>query len=183
MRKVVYGINLTADGCCDHTKFSGSDETHKYFTDLMHNVDLIIYGRKTYQLMVPYWPDVAKNRSENKAANEFAQTFEAIDKVVFSRTLDKVEENTRLITENLADEVLKLKQEAGKDISIGGVELPAQLMVLGLVDEYYFLVHPIIAGQGRRLLDNTLLQDQLNLKLADARTLKSGCVALHYLKP
>lgn len=65
MRKVIYGINLTPDGCCDHTKFGGSEETVEYFTDLMQDVDLIIYGRKTYQLMVPYWPDVAK-QSEQK---------------------------------------------------------------------------------------------------------------------
>lgn len=185
MRNVIYSINLTTDGCCDHTKLSSSDdihEIHEYFTDLMRDVDLIIYGRKTYQLMVPYWPDVAKNLSGNKAANEFAQTFDAIDKVVFSRSLDKVEGNTRLLRANLADEILKLKQEPGKNISIGGVSLPSQLIALGLVDEFYFLVHPVIGGNGRRLFDDTVLQEQLNLKLVDSKILKSGCVVLHYLK-
>jgi dihydrofolate reductase len=182
MRNVIYGINLSTDGCCDHTKFSGGEETHEYFTDLMRDVDLIIYGRKTYQLMVPYWPDVAKNKSGTKATNEFAQTFDAIDKIVVSRTLDKAEGNTRVIRENLADEILKLKQEPGKNISIGGVSLPSELIALGLVDEFYFLVHPVIAGQGRRFLDDTGLQVPLNLKLVDSKMLKSGCVALHYLK-
>lgn len=182
MRKVIYGINLTTDGCCDHTKFSGGEDIQKYFTDLMRDVDLIIYGRKTYQLMVPYWPDIAKNLSGTKSENEFAQTFDAIDKVVVSRSLENVEGNTRLIRANLAEEVLKLKQEPGKKISIGGVSLPSELIALGLVDEFYFVVHPVIVGQGRRLLDDTGLRQSLNLKLVGSETLKSGCVALHYLK-
>jgi dihydrofolate reductase len=182
MRKIIYGINLSADGCCDHTKFSGSEGTHEYFTNLMRDVDLIIYGRKTYELMVPYWPEVAKKQSENKAENEFAQTFDAIDKIVFSRSLDKVEGNTRIIRANLAEEVLKLKQEPGKNISIGGVSLPSQLMAFGLVDEFYFLVHPALAGQGRRLFDDINLQKQLDIKLIDSQVFPSGCIALHYLK-
>lgn len=182
MRNVIYGINLTTDGCCDHTKFNGTEETHEYFTNLMQDVDLIIYGRKTYQLMVPYWPDVAKNQSGTKVTNEFARTFDAIDKIVCSRSLNNFEEGTRVIRTNLAEEVLKLKQESGKKISIGGVSLPSELIALGLVDEYYFLVHPIIVGQGRRLFDDTGLQKPLNLKLVDTKVLPSGCVSLHYLK-
>jgi dihydrofolate reductase len=182
MRKLIYGINLSTDGCCDHTKFSGCEETHEFFTSLMQDVDLIIYGRKTYELMVPYWPDIAKNKSGDEEENKFAQTFDAIDKVVFSQSLDKVEGNTKLIRSNLAEEVLSLKNESGKDISIGGVDLPSQLMALGMIDEFYFLVHPVIVGQGRRLFDNASLQQQLNLKLVDSKAFKSGCIALHYLK-
>jgi dihydrofolate reductase len=182
MRNITYGINLTIDGCCDHTKFSGSEETHEYFTNLMRDVDLIIYGRKTYQLMIPYWPEVAISLSGSKAENEFAQTFNDIDKVVFSRSLDHVEGNARLVRANLAEEIQKLKREAGKNISIGGVSLPSQLIALGLVDEFYFLVHPIIAGQGRRLLDGICLPEHLDLKLIDSMALKSGCLALHYAK-
>jgi dihydrofolate reductase len=182
MRKVIYGINLSADGCCDHTKFGGSEETVEYFTDLMRDVDLIIYGRKTYQLMVPYWPQVAKEQSGSKAEIEFAQRFDAIDKIVCSRSLSEVAGNTRVIRTNLAEEILKLKQAPGKNISIGGVSLPAELIALGLVDEFYFLVHPVIVGQGRRLLDDTDLQKLQNLKLADATTLESGCISLHYVK-
>jgi len=183
MRKVIYGINLTADGCCDHTKkFGGGDEIHNYFTDLMEDVDLIIYGRKTYQLMVPYWPDLAKTQSGSDATNRFAKTFDAIDKVVFSKTLDKVEGNAKLVRSDLVAEVLKLKNEPGKNISIGGVDLPSQLIALGLVDEFYFLVHPTIVGQGRRLFDDTQLSQVLDLKLESSRVLQSGCVELHYLK-
>ncbi|SMD18531.1 dihydrofolate reductase family protein [Pedobacter nyackensis] len=182
MRNIIYGINLTADGCCDHTKGNGTADIHEYFTDLMRDVDLIVYGRITYQLMVPYWPDVAKSQSGTKTENEFAQTFNAIDKIVFSKSLHSVEGNTRIIRDNLAEEVLKLKQQPGKKISIGGVSLPSQLVALGLVDEFYIVVHPVIVGQGRRLFDDINLVERLNLKLVESKVLKSGSVALHYIK-
>lgn len=182
MRKVLYSINLTADGCCSHTKGNANEEVHQYFTDLLKKVDLLVYGRKTYELMVPYWPDVAKNPSESKSLNDFANTFTAIDKVVFSRTLESVQGNTLLLRGNLEEEFLKLKQSSGGNISVGGVELPAQLMAAGLIDEYYFVIHPVIAGEGRRLWDDINMQEQQNLILADTQTLKSGHIALHYLK-
>lgn len=182
MRKVIYGINLSADGCCDHTKFSGSEETHEYFTNLMSDVDLIIYGRKTYKLMVPYWPDVAKKETGIKTVDDFARTFNAIDKIVVSRSLNEVEGNTRIIRDNLEEEIWKLKQGPGKNISVGGVSLPSELIRLGLVDEFYFLVHPVIVGEGRRLLADTDLQRQLNLKLMDSKVFESGSVAFHYQK-
>lgn len=181
MRKVIYGINLTADGCCDHTKGMGSKEVHEYFTDLMRDADLVVYGRKTYELMVPYWPDVAKKQSGTPSENEFARIFTAIDKVVFSRSLDNADGNTSILRGNLRDEILRLKQEPGKNISIGGVDLPEQLIALGLVDEFHFVIHPVIAGEGRRL-EATGLQEQLELKLAGSQILKSGFVALHYVK-
>jgi len=182
MRNIIYAINLSADGCCDHTKIGGSEEILEYFTGLMQDVDLIVYGRKTYELMIPYWPDVAKDQSSTKAEIEFARIFTAIDKVVFSRSLDSAEGNTNIVRANLSDELLKLKQQQGKKISIGGVSLPAQLIALGLVDEFYFVVHPAIVGEGRRLFEDTSLREKLNLKLIDSKILKSGCVALHYLK-
>ena len=93
MRKVIYGINLTVDGCCDHTKGIGVEDIHQYFTDLMKDVDLIIYGRKTYELMIPYWQEVAKRESGPKTEMAFARTFNAIDKVVFSKSLERSEGN------------------------------------------------------------------------------------------
>ncbi|MES2829842.1 MAG: dihydrofolate reductase family protein [Bacteroidota bacterium] len=182
MRKIIYGINLTVDGCCEHTKLSGSDEMHDYFTDLMSDIGLLLYGRKTYQLMVPYWPDVVKNPSDNESANKFAQVFDSLDKVVFSRTLNTVEGNTTVFRSNLEEEVLKLKKQPGKNISIGGVDLPSQLMAMGLIDEYYFLVHPTIGGQGRRLFEDTVLEMPLNVKLIESKVLPSGAISLHYSK-
>ena len=183
MRKLIFAINITLDGCCDHTKTIADEELLEHYTDLLRDVDLFVYGRKTYQLMVPYWPDVLKNPSETKADHEFARAFDSTYKVVFSRSLSSVEErNTRVTRANLRDEILKLKQERGKNILAGGVDIPSQLMELGLVDEYRFVVQPIVAGDGRRLLEGVSLPEKLQLKLVETKTLKSGCVALRYLK-
>jgi dihydrofolate reductase len=182
MRNVIYAINITLDGCCDHTKTIADEEMLEYYAQLLGDVDLLVFGRKTYQLMVPYWPDIAKNQSETKAENEFARTFDSINKVVFSQSLDSAEGNTRIVRTKPYDEILKLRQEEGKSILIGGVNIPSQLIELGLVDEYRFVVQPIVAGEGRRLLEGVSLPEKLQLKLVDSKFFKSGCVALRYLK-
>lgn len=182
MRNVVYSTNITIDGFCDHNYFMPDDELMAYFAQLIQDAGVLVYGRTTYELMVPYWPDVAKAGSGTEAENEFAQTLTDTDKIVFSRTLQKVEGNTRIISGNLEDEIRKLKQQPGKKISIGGVDLPSQLMALGLVDEFHFVVHPIIAGKGRHLLEDFNLPAKLNLTLKESTTFKSGVVAHHYLK-
>ena len=182
MRNVIFAINITLDGCCDHTKMIADEEIHEYFTHLMRDVDLLVFGRKTYQLMVPFWPEVAKNHSMTKAMNDFADKFDSINKTVFSQSLDSVEGNTRIVRANLQDEMLRLKQEQGKNILIGGVAVPSQLIELGLVDEYHFVVQPIVAGEGRRLLEGVSLQEKLQLRLVESKIFKSGCVALRYLK-
>jgi dihydrofolate reductase len=183
MRNVIYAINITLDGCCDHTKQIADAETHEYFTQLLREVDLLVFGRKTYQLMVPYWPDIAKSQSEAKAENEFALAFDSLNKIVFSRSLGSAaDKNTRIVRTSLRDEILKLKQEQGENILVGGVDIPSQLMELGLIDECRFVVQPIIAGEGRRLLEGVNLPEKCQLKLVESKTFKSGCVALRYLK-
>jgi len=182
MRNVIFAINVTLDGCCDHTKMIADEEMLEYYTRLLRDADLLAFGRKTYQLMVPYWPDIAKNHSETKAENEFADAFDSINKAVFSRSLESAEGKTRIVRTNLRDEIVKLKQEQGKNILIGGVAVPSQLIELGLVDEYHFVVQPIVAGEGRRLLEGVSLQERLQLKLAGSKIFQSGCVALRYLK-
>ena len=183
MRKLIFAINTTLDGCVDHTKQIGDEETHEYFTHLMRDVDLLVFGRKTYELMVPFWPDVAKSQSMTKAGNEFARAFDSINKIVFSRSLESAEDrNTRIVRTNLRDEIVKLKQEPGKNILVGGVDIPSQLIELGLVDEYRFVVGPVVAGEGRRLLEGVSLPEKLQLKPVESKFFKSGCVALRYLK-
>ena len=184
MRKLIFAINTTLDGCVDHTKQFADEETHKYFTHVLRDADLLVYGRKTYQLMVPFWPEVARSQSLTKASNEFATTFDSIKKVVFSRTLDSVEDRkTRIVRTDPGDEIRKLKQEQGKNILLGGVNVPSQLIKLGLVDEYRFVVGPVVAGEGTRLLEGVSLPERLQLKLVESKIFKSGCVALRYLKP
>ena len=182
MRNLIFAINTTLDGCVDHTKQVADDETHRYFTQLMRDVDLLVFGRKTYQLMVPFWPEVAKNQSMSQASNEFARLFDSINKIVFSRSLDAVEDaNTRIVRANPHEEILKLKQEQGKNILVGGVDIPSQLIELGLVDEYRFVVGPIVVGEGRRLLEGVSLSETSQLKLVESKVFESGCVALRYL--
>jgi len=184
MRKVIYAINLTADGRCDHTPVSPDDELLDFFTNLVREVGILAYGRITYELMVPYWPNIVKNPSgETRADIDFAHAFDAAEKVVFSQSLDKVEDkNSRLVRTKAEDEIRRLKQEKGKNILLGGVALPTYLAELGLVDEYLFVVHPVIAGKGRRLFESSDLKENLQLKLADSKTYQSGAVVLHYLK-
>src|SRR5438477_13210782 len=111
MRNVIFAINTTLDGCCDHTKQFVDDEILEYFTHLTREADLQVFGRKTYELMVPYWPEVLKNPSETKANTEFARAFVSVKKVVFSRSLDSSGDgNTTIVRTNLRDEILKLKQ-------------------------------------------------------------------------
>jgi dihydrofolate reductase len=183
MRNVIFGINITLDGCCDHTTQFADEEIHEYWTGVLREADLLVYGRKTYELMVPFWPEVARNQSMTKELNEFARVFDSINRVVFSRTLDSAEDrNTRIVRGNLRDEILKLKQEQGKNILVGGVDIPSQLIQLGLVDEFRFVIGNLIAGEGRRLLDAVSLPEKLQLKLVESKIFKSGCVALRYLK-
>src|ERR1700675_1022213 len=183
MRKLIYTINVTIDGCCDHTKMVPDEEVLGYGAQLVRDAGLLVYGRKTYQLMVPYWPDIAKSQSDTKADIEFAQAFDSLNKVVFSRSLSSAEDkNTRIVRSNLRDEILRLKQEPGKNILVGGVDVPSQLIELGLIDEYRFVVMPIIVGEGRRLMEGVSLPEKLQLKLIELKPFKSGCVALRYLK-
>lgn len=186
MRNVIYSINLSIDGCCDHTKMNGNEAILEYFAQLIREADLMVYGRITYELMIPYWPDIAKgpagNTTQDKAAHDFAKAFDAIDKVVVSETIQNIGERTRIVRNNLKEEMLKLKQQKGGNILLGGVALSSRLIELGLVDEYRFVVHPIIVGGGRRLFEGINLPEKLQLKLVDSKTLKSGQVALRYLK-
>jgi dihydrofolate reductase len=185
MRNLIFAINTTLDGCCDHTKFYPEEDTMEYFMQLTLDTGTFLYGRKTYELMVPYWPDVAKNPSGDREEDvEFARAFDAVGKiVVFSKSLDSPEgEKTRIVRTGLQDEILKLKQEPGKSIMTGGVDLASQLAALGLIDEYRFVVHPIIVGEGRRVFEGINPQEKLKLKLVESTVFKSGAVALRYLK-
>ena len=183
MRRVVFAINITADGYCSHTDMIADEELHEYFTGVLRNASLLLYGRITYQLMVPYWPEVAKKQSETAATNEFARVFDSLDKVVFSTTLKHVEgNNTRIVHANIAEEVLALKQQPGKDICVGSLSIASQLSELGLIDEYQFVVHPVVAGRGPRLFETVMLQNTIRLDFVGSKTLQSGVIALQYRK-
>jgi dihydrofolate reductase len=185
MRNLVYAINLTLDGVCDHTKVMADEEIHDFHTGLLRECDMLLYGRITYQLMVPFWPDFLKNLAEApRSVIDFAKAFVAVKNiVVISKTLEKGDgDKTRIIRGNLRDEIMKLKQEKGRNILVGGVNIPTQLIKLGLVDEFYFVIQPLIVGEGRRVLEALSLEEKLKLKLVDSMVFSSGCVAHHYMK-
>jgi dihydrofolate reductase len=181
MRKVVFAINITIDGYCGHeSMIAADDELQAYFTVFLRDSDVEIFGRNTYQLMYPYWHDVAVNQSETKALNEFASAYDAIPKIVFSTSLKSVEwNNTTLMRSDLREEILKLKQQPGKNISIGGLNIGSQVAQWDLIDEYHFVVHPVIAWKGPRLFE---AGGEHPLELLGSKTFESGAVALHYKK-
>src|SRR3954447_15373134 len=117
MRKLIAAINIILDGFCDHTAMIADDEIHQHYNELLSNADNLIYGRITYQLMESYWPTVVKNPTGNKPTDEFAVIIDDISKIVFSHTLKNVEwKNAKLAKGSIKEEVLELKQQAGKDI-------------------------------------------------------------------
>nr|WP_295873158.1 dihydrofolate reductase family protein [uncultured Chitinophaga sp.] len=182
MRTVSFGMNISLDGYCDHTTFAPSEELYDYFTDMMRDVDLLFFGRVMYQLMFPYWSDMARDQSGTPDENRFAERFTAIEKVVVSRTLESAQHNTRIVRSNPAAELLKLKQQPGGKISVDTVSMLPELIAAGLIDKFNLVVHPVIVGRGRPLIDAGSLQENFNLKLVDSIVFKSGCVALHYEK-
>ncbi|MBX3048550.1 MAG: dihydrofolate reductase [Anaerolineales bacterium] len=180
MGKVIFAINITIDGYCGHESGMPDDETNQYFTQLLRETDVEILGRKTYQLMYPYWHDVAVAQSGSQTENAFASAFDALPKIVFSTTLERAEwNNTTLLRSNLREEILKWKQQPGKTIAIGGLNIGSQVAQWDLIDEYRFVVHPVIAGKGPRLFE---AGGEHTLKLVETKTFRSGIVALHYQK-
>jgi len=173
-------MNISIDGYCDHTLAAPDDELMDYFTGLMDDVDLLVYGRIMFQLMFPYWADVARDRSAGAADIRFADRLTAINKIVFSRTLNEPIENGTVFREDPVGVVRRLKEGSGQKISIDSVSMLPLFIAAGLIDEFHFVIHPVIAGGGKPLLQPGSLAEALHLKLANKRTFQSGCVALHY---
>ncbi len=121
MRKVIFAINTTIDGYCGHETGIVDDELHEYFTGLLRDSGVEIFGRNMYHLMYPYWHDVAVNQSGSKVTNEFARTFNSMPKIVFSTTMKSVEwNNTTLLHSNLRDEIMKLNKSQEKIFPLVG---------------------------------------------------------------
>ena len=181
MRKLIWAINLTIDGFADHTAGIADDELHDFFSDLLDSVDTVLFGRKTYELMADFWPYAKDDARSTESIMNFAEKYNSIHKIVFSKTLAKVTwNNTELIKDDASIEVLKLKQQNGKDLSVGGTTMASSLMKEGLIDECRFLIHPVLLGKGKKLIDN--LDNKINLKLVDKKVLGSVVIALQYEK-
>jgi dihydrofolate reductase len=180
MRKLVFSINISLDGFADHTVAIADDELHDCFSGLLDNTGIELFGRVTYQMMESYWPYAHDDPVASMSTLNFADKFNSIPKIVFSGTLEKAEwNNTTLIRSNALEYVAGLKETEGKDLFIGGIELAGSFMSHDLIDEYWLLVHPVVAGKGRRLFES--VNEKLKLRLVESMVFKPGVVALHYV--
>jgi len=181
MRPLRYSINVTLDGCCDHLAVTPDEEMHRFHADNLARADALLLGRVTYGMMEDAWRRPADGVWPDWMADwmiPFAETIDAMKKYVVSSTLGWVDWNSELIEGDLGDAIRQLKSEPGDGLAVGGLTLPLALADLGLIDEYEFLVHPVIAGHGPTLFAG--LQEPLDLTLLDRRELGSGAVALRY---
>lgn len=178
MRKLIAAMNMSLDGFCDHDKMSADDEIHDHYAELLRGADTIIYGRKTFALM-EFWPTLVAEPSGNAAMDEFAVVMDEIHKIVYSRSLEKVEWKTaELRRELIADDIIELKQQPGKNILVGSPSMIVQLGNLGLIDEYHLVLHPTVVGSGLPLFKN--IQDRIDLKLLRTKPFGCGALALYY---
>ena len=185
MRKVILAMNVSLDGFIEGPNgeldwFIFDEEMWKEVNDQVRSIGTLLFGRVTYPGFESYWSSAATNPSSTKDEIEFSHNIENIPRIVFSKTLEKVEwKNTRLVKENIAEEILKMKQQPGKDLVIvGGAGIASTFMNLGLIDEYRINVYPIVLGSGKPLFKD--IKDRINLKLVETKTYTSGVVGLHY---
>lgn len=172
-------MNMTLDGFCDHTAGIADEELHEHYNEVLLNADLLLYGRTTYQLMESYWPDIAQNPTGEKSMDDFAVIIDDIQKMVFSRTLEKVEwKNSILKKEILKEEILELKQQSGKNILAGSPSLIVALSNLDLIDEYQICIHPVVLGTGLPLFKS--ITEKIDLKLLKTKVFGSGAIVLYY---
>lgn len=177
MRKIIAVINTTLDGVCDHTAGIPDEEIHQYYAGLLSNADAILFGRITYQLM-EFWRVLAGKPSGEKSMDDFADSIDNIQKIVFSRTLESVDwKSARLAEQSIQSEILELKRYSGNDILVGSRSLILQLMKLNLIDQYQLCVHPVVAGKGLILFEQV---DRAVFKLIKTKIFGNGAVMLYY---
>ena len=182
MRPLRYAINVTLDGSCHHEAgLPPDEESMAWWTAELGRADALVLGRVTYQMMQSAW-----RRPDDGAWPDwmepwqvpFAETIDGAPKHVVSSTLDSVDWNASLVRGDVVEEVRRLKDQPGEGLFLGGVTLPAALAAEGLVDEYAFVVQPVLAGHGPRLLDG--LREHVHLELVERQELASGAVAVGY---
>jgi dihydrofolate reductase len=184
MRKVSLWMQMSLDGYTEgpNGEFDWpvvNEELHGYFVDELRAMGAFLYGRKVYEGMVAFWPTADTNPSSTPLQAEYARLWKPMPKIVFSKTLDHVEWNTTVVSENVADEVARLKQQPGKDLVLfGGADIASTFMRLGLIDEYRLFVHPVALGGGTPLFPGT--DERVKLTLVEARTFDAAVVHLRY---
>jgi dihydrofolate reductase len=183
MRKVIYSMMVSLDGFIEGPNREldwviVDEELHTYINDQQSAIGTFLYGRRTYEVMVDYWPTADTNPSNPEYVVEFAHIWKNMPKIVFSRTLEQAEWNTRVVRENIAEEIAKLKAQPGKDLELGGAGIASTFMQLGLIDEFWLYVQPVVLGGGTPFFP--ALSKTINLRPVETRTFGSGVVLLCY---
>jgi len=183
MGRLTYSMSVSLDGFVETSSRSldwvlVDEELHSFFNDEARAMSAFLYGRRMYQLMVDYWPTAETDPSATPAMREFARIWKEKPKIVFSRTLPRVEWNSRLVREDAAGEVARLKAQPGFDMDVGGPTTAAMLLRAGLIDEVRLFVHPVILGAGTPFFP--VLEGRIELQLLETRTFGSRVVYVRY---
>jgi dihydrofolate reductase len=182
MRRLIYSMGVSLDGFIagpgGEIDWSAPDEElHRFHNEQTREIGAHLCGRRLYEVMV-YWETADENPSLPEHELEFAGIWKRLPKIVFSKTLDKVQGNARLATDGIAEEVAKLKEQPGKDLAVGGAGLAATFFELGLVDECRLFVSPVLLGGGTPFFP--ALEARINLELVETQTFGSRVVYLRY---
>ncbi len=185
MRKLIWLMHVSLDGYVAGPKgeidwIHLDDELFEDVHHLVSSADTALFGRVTYQLMEGYWPTAAAKPKATKHDIEHSNWLNPAPKIVFSRTLKKADwKNTRIVKDNVAEEVANLKKQPGKNLILfASPSLASTFMNLDLIDEYWFNVNPILLGRGKSLFRD--INDMHKLKLMGSKTYKTGAVQVHY---
>ena len=181
-RNLIYSMGVSLDGFIagPHGEIDWSapdEELHRFHNQQTREMGAHLYGRRLYEVM-RYWETADEQPSIPEHELEFARIWKDTPKIVFSKTLEKVEGNARLVRNGVADEVARLKEEPGKDLAVGGAGLASTLMKLGLIDEYRLFVSPVVLGGGTPY--SPALDERINLELVETQTFGSRVVYARY---
>ena len=181
MRKLIYAISLSLDGYIEEASGGSSwvipdEELHRHFNSLEQDIDTHLYGRRMYELMASYWPTADQNPSMLPYELDYAHHWMAVQKVVFSKTIESVGWNARIVSGDAVEEVARLKSLPGKNMSVGGLILASALATAGLIDEYQFYYVPVLLGSGKAVFSE--LGQRVSLQLLETRAFKSGTVLI-----
>ena len=181
-RKLIYSMGVSLDGFIagpggDITWSAPDEELHRFHNQQAREVDVDLHGRRLYEVMKA-WETIEEQRAVPDYMLEFARIWKATPKVVFSKTLEKVEGNARLVRDNAAEEVARLKQQPGKDLAVGGAGLASTLIKAGLVDEFRLFISPVMLGAGTAYFPR--LDEKIDLELLESRTFGSRVVYVRY---
>jgi dihydrofolate reductase len=182
MRKVIYSMTVSLDGFIagpdGEIDWSPPDEElHRFHNQRVREIGAHLCGRRLYEEML-YWETADENPSLTDFELEFAGIWKNLPKIVFSKTLEKVEGNARLVRDGVAEEVAKLKEQPGKDLAVGGAGLASTLIELGLIDEYQLFLSPVVLGGGTPYFP--VLEERIDLELVETRTFGSRVVYVRY---